>query len=79
VGIRGCLGCTHCQKRLKLSLKVDECKPLEPGGGPRRTSGETHTQRAAGRAGDAGRGLHSLTSEINLRTFGTHRSRWSSP
>jgi hypothetical protein len=25
-----------------------------------------------------GRGLHSLTSELNLRTFGTHRSRLSS-
>ena len=24
--------------------------------------------------GTAGRGLHSLTSELNLRTFGTHRS-----
>jgi hypothetical protein len=24
------------------------------------------------------RGLHSLTSELNLRTFGTHRSRQSS-
>ena len=26
----------------------------------------------------AGRGLHSLTSELNLRTFGTHRSSQSS-
>jgi hypothetical protein len=26
----------------------------------------------------AGRGLHSLTSKLNLRTFGTHRSRYSS-
>ena len=25
-----------------------------------------------------GRGAHSLTSKLNLRTFGTHRSRWSS-
>jgi Na+/phosphate symporter len=25
-----------------------------------------------------GRGLHSLTSKLKLRTFGTHRSRWSS-
>jgi len=24
------------------------------------------------------RGLHSLTAELNLRTFGTHRSRESS-
>jgi len=27
-GIRGCVGCIVCQGRLKLSLKVDECKPL---------------------------------------------------
>jgi hypothetical protein len=25
-----------------------------------------------------GRGLHSLTTEVNLSTFGTHRSRYSS-
>jgi len=25
---RGCLGCILCQKALKLSRKVDECKPL---------------------------------------------------
>ena len=24
---------------------------------------------------ESGRGLHSLTSKLNLRTFGTHRSR----
>jgi ABC-type transport system involved in cytochrome c biogenesis permease subunit len=28
--------------------------------------------------GITGRGLHSLTSELNLRTFETHRSRLSS-
>ena len=29
-------------------------------------------------ANDTGRGLHSLTSDFNLRTVGTHRSRYSS-
>ena len=24
----GCSGCTLCQERLRLSWKVDECKPL---------------------------------------------------
>ena len=33
-GITGCLrvGCILCQKRLRLSWKVDECKPLVAGG-----------------------------------------------
>jgi len=31
--IRGCSGCTFCQKRLRLSSKVDECKRLAGGGG----------------------------------------------
>jgi len=26
--VRGILGCILCQKRLRLSGKVDECKPL---------------------------------------------------
>ena len=26
--IRGCLGCISCQKRLRLSWEVEECKPL---------------------------------------------------
>ena len=30
-GIRRCLGCVLCQKRLKLSCEVEECKPLVPG------------------------------------------------
>ena len=30
-GIRGCLWCIVCQKRLKLSRKADECKPLNGG------------------------------------------------
>jgi hypothetical protein len=32
VGMRGDVGCILCQKRLRLSRKVDECKPLFPGG-----------------------------------------------
>jgi len=28
---RGCLGCILCQKRLMLSWKLDECKPLHVG------------------------------------------------
>jgi len=31
--IRGCLGCILCQKRLRLSRKVDQCKPLGTGTG----------------------------------------------
>jgi len=30
-GIRGYIGCNLCQKRLKLSLEVDECEPLLAG------------------------------------------------
>ena len=30
-GIRGYSGCILCQKRLRLSVKVDECKPLAVG------------------------------------------------
>jgi hypothetical protein len=33
------------------------------------------TRKEMGEMRRAGRGLHSLTSELNLRTFGTHRSR----
>jgi len=40
------------QTRLKLSRKVNECKPLAAGGG-----------------GPQGRGLHSLTSQLNLSAF----------
>ena len=28
--VTGCVGCILCQKRLRLSSKVDECKPLPP-------------------------------------------------
>jgi hypothetical protein len=30
-GCLGCVGCILCQKRLKLSLEVDECKPMSLG------------------------------------------------
>jgi len=33
-GIKGCLGCILCQKRLRLSRKVDDCKPLPWTAGP---------------------------------------------
>jgi len=29
-GMKGSLGCILCQKRLRLSRKMDECKPLPP-------------------------------------------------
>jgi hypothetical protein len=31
MGCEGALGCILCQKRLRLSWKVDECKPLTSG------------------------------------------------
>ena len=33
-GVGGCKGCILCQTRLRLSWKVDECKPLYVGAGP---------------------------------------------
>jgi len=40
-----------------------------------RIAGRTVTiKEASSDTGNTGRGLHSLTSELNLRTFGTHRS-----
>jgi hypothetical protein len=44
-------GCIVCEKRLKLSWTVDECKPLEPGGVTE--SGAAGAQPA----GDARQGL----------------------
>ena len=38
-GMRGCLGCNLCEKRLRLSWKADECKPLERGGGAKAKGG----------------------------------------
>jgi len=32
-GCLGCVGCFVCQTRLKLSWKVNECKPLQGGQG----------------------------------------------
>jgi hypothetical protein len=32
-GITGCLGVFLCEKRLRLSCIVDECRPLARGGG----------------------------------------------
>jgi hypothetical protein len=29
--VKGCIGCTLCQKRLRLSWKVDTCKTLATG------------------------------------------------
>jgi hypothetical protein len=37
-GIRGCLWCILCQKRLRLSWKLDGCKPLASGGARQRVS-----------------------------------------
>jgi len=52
---------------------VDECKPLVLGGSSIVPQRERLDPVFAGSG--VGRGLHSLTSELNLRTFGTHRSR----
>ena len=49
----GVEGVFICQKRLRLSCTVDECKPLEGG-----SSGA-----------EGGRGLHSSTFQLNLSRF----------
>jgi len=86
-----------CQKRLKLSGEVDECKPLKLGCplpiscqndfSILNQTYEEDTYEAAYRFGvvglpygplAGGRGLHSHTSQLNLRTFATQRSRYSS-
>ena len=36
---RGCLGCILCQKRLRLSRKVEECEPLPQGSEARGQAG----------------------------------------
>jgi hypothetical protein len=47
-GVEGCLGCFLCQKWLRLSLTVDEYKPLDVGqsggvsGQPRRVAAAAH-------------------------------------
>ena len=54
-------GCVECQKRLRLSREVDECKALDLGGrgvpgvyprrgGPRRAAGVAAIHGARGRA-----------------------------
>ena len=50
-----------------MSQELDECKPLGVGG-----ERGGRAPRASGRAVQrhVGRGLHSLTSWLNLRTFG---------
>jgi len=65
VVLRGGVGCILCQKRLMLSLKVEECKPLVRGGV--HEGGEV---LSAVRGGHAGRGLHSSTFQPNLSRFG---------
>ena len=55
---------------------MKECKPLYDG-----SAGHlTEVLAAVNKKGFAltGRSLHSLTSQLNLRTFGTRRSRHSS-
>jgi hypothetical protein len=47
-GIRGCLGCFLCEKRLRLSSEVDECKSLLTGGfdvGPSGFAGRANADR----------------------------------
>jgi len=47
-GVKGFLGCIMCQKRLRSSWKVDECKPLAGGA---RGSREVVYEGRRGRAG----------------------------
>ena len=57
-GISTCLGCILCQERLRLSSKVDECKPLGGGGAQQREEQEPQQQSQPspflGRDGGAG-------------------------
>jgi len=69
----GCLGCIWCQKRLRLSWKVDECKPMLHGvsagarrGAVRRGAGGVPHGGGGAQVGGGGRGLHSSTSHLNL-------------
>jgi hypothetical protein len=57
-GIRGCLGCVLCQKWLRLSIKVDECKPLLAAG-----SGDDPTLIL--RAGEAG-GHRAVAAQVDI-------------
>ena len=60
-GIRGYLGCILCQIRLRLSWKVDECKPLSTGGRACFSSGSPFPDAVVD-----GRGLHSSTIRLNV-------------
>ena len=64
----GCQGCIFCQKRLRLSRKVDECKPLPE------AQEEVEVEVQAEDWGDCRnapgiRGLHSSTLQLNLSAF----------
>ena len=61
--------------------RVPERAPAPPARGPRRddvVDVQSQVHGCGGAAGAVGRGLHSLTFQLNFRTFGTHRSRQSS-
>jgi len=62
-GIRRVVSVLQRRIRLKLILKVDECKPL-PGGGDGDPHGEVHVPREV-----PGGGMHSFTCRLNVSTF----------
>ena len=64
-GSRGCLLCILCQKRLRLSLKVDECKPL-PSTAFSRQNGSTHSPV-------------DNTTSLLANILGINRSSWYGP
>ena len=71
-GTTGCLGCTLCQKRLKLSSTVNECKPLLVGQedqavGHGDGAGDHHAYVRQDRV--RGRGLHPSTFQLNMSRF----------
>ena len=53
-GIRECLGCILCQKRLRLSWKVDECEPLVHGSDMTHSDLTVTVLGMPGGGGDAG-------------------------
>jgi len=60
-GIKGCPGCILCQKRLRLSSKQDECKPL-----PAACSSALRPSRSAASAVSS-RLLSSVYGPLNFR------------
>jgi hypothetical protein len=54
------------QKALKLSRKVDECKPLVAGMAAALKNNYAPAPQVDGGGTGRGRGLHSFTSELNL-------------